>query len=213
MPAAKPPHVRLRAVELARTLGGRGAAAALAKEGVHVSKSVIDGWMREALASAQPSPSTASAGPPADAARPSGLCAIPLEPNPTADGGRDDLPEGLRGIDPAALDFAKLETLERDVVTFRETAHGDGAVRTYSALARLEIEILSWKAKLRPPPVVPPDEDPANLQAKAQLRDRLERLRADTEASAAGRAQIRAHLDALDRRATSAAPDGDELPE
>lgn len=188
MPAAAPEAWRQEAVDLARTLGARGAAEEMRRRGRPVSKSALSDWSRQALGAAagppRPVATTTKPERPRAPAPATELEADPagsiVEPSP-APPDSDALPPELQGVDPAALDFEALEELDRDVVAFRRVARADNAVRTYSALARLQLEVRLAMHKVRPTPPVDPETDPANVEAATLLTVRLAKLVAAAE--------------------------------
>lgn len=176
MPAAVQTSWRREAVKLARTMGARGAAEEMKRRGRPVSKSQLAEWSRSELGAApapqspKPVPVKATKG-----GKATGHTVAVVEPiKPSPDPGA--LPPELRDVDPTTLDFAALEELDKDVVDFRRAARKTKAVRTYAALARLQLEVRLAMHKVRPTPMVDPETDPANIEAATLLFARLDKL-------------------------------------
>lgn len=188
MPAAKPKTARERAAALGRTMGVRGVAEQLAREGFDVGKSAVAEWLREDRArragAAQAGPQRARGTPP----RPGGE----QRPAAVADAGDDqedaEIGAEFLGADPSVLDFADLVKLDRQVTKFLLEAYRERDERRYATLARLKLEVRAALSKLRPPPKADPNSDPASLEARQAVLARLAKMLANAQEEAARRA-------------------------
>ena len=149
---------RERAIDLGRTGGIDSVVERLRREGYTVGRSTVARWI---AAWRKVSARGAVANP------------APLKADP--------LPPHLAKVDVAALDTAELEQLEGEVRTFREKARKRGDERMHSQLVRLTVELKSAIAKLRPPPVLDPQTDPANVEAGRIVVARLDAMIAEAE--------------------------------
>ena len=163
MKESLPAHIRERAIQLSRTMTPYAVHQRLAAEGHKVGTTTVYRWIKTGAPSYVP-PKTLDA--PDEQGEP--------------DDAEPDLPSEL-DLDLETLDFRACETLIKDVERYRIKARQDDAVRTYSTLARLELDIRERMHKLRP--IKPPDpaKDPANIQARELLFRNLERMIVDAE--------------------------------
>lgn len=184
MPSPKPSKIKERAIQLAKTLGVRGVAEQLAKEGFgKVGKSAVAEWLRTdrelRAAGVRPgAPRRATGSPgraPISTGTPEALEDEDDAPTPPA-ASRKGLPPELVGIDPSELDFHELEALDRQVTSFLGEAFRERNERRYVPLGRFKMELRTALNKLRPLPKVDPGVDPANLEAREAVLARIKKM-------------------------------------
>lgn len=183
MPEPHSDTLRTRAVELGRTMGARGVAAQLAKEGLGtVGKSAVAEWLRADRArragAATGKAANSRTAAPTGAKKPAKGKAAPEHADDEEDAptGEAGLPGGLAEIDPSELDFAELQKLDRQVGRFLREAYRERDERRFVVLGRFKVELRTALNKLRPIPQVDPATDPASLEARAMVLKRLEQM-------------------------------------
>lgn len=183
---ATTPAMRARALELLRQgLSARAVAARMTAEGTPIGKSTINDIEARRRAGRAPAGDTPDAAalaspgfPPLD---------VPLE---------GDLVE---------LDLARLAQLSAAVDQRIEAALAGQEWRGLPTLTRLRLDLGAAISRLRPPPKLDPDQDPTNVAARVELRERVERQLVELERQEVTRTAMRGHLDALDAAAAAEA--------
>lgn len=183
MPEPHSDALRTRAIELGRTMGARGVAAQLAKEGLGtVGKSAVAEWLRADRArragAASTGPAKGRAAAPEATKKPGKGKAAP-EPTDSDDNvqqGKAGLPAQFADVDVSGLDFDDLTALDEQVRTFLLEAFREREERRFIALGRFKMELRTALHKLRPIPKVDPATDPASLEARAAVLRRLEQM-------------------------------------
>ena len=88
---------------------------------------------------------------------------------------------------PAAAEGGDLAWLEEELGQLRGRVRSarSGTLKAYTDAVRSAVDLAARMQKMRPPPEVDPSEDPRNIAARAELRQRLARLIEGEEASRA----------------------------
>lgn len=169
MPKAASRDLQERVLALLREgLSVRGVEARLRAEGTPLGKSAIAELDKRRRAEGRPSP--------------------PAEGEPW-----DPI-----GGDPAELDVGQLGRVAAKLTERLEHALATDDFRALSQLTPLRLQVSATLARVRLPPKVDPEADPANVAAREELRSRVEQLAAELERTPEARAAVRAHLDRLD---------------
>ena len=191
MPAPTPTKTRAQVVALAkaghsvRTIEGM-----LAKRGVHVGKSTIAELVKLYRAGALPDVAPAPSSPKASSRTPAAPTAAALTPATSS-------VEGVKELDPtevADLHLAELVKLARLFHRQIRLATKVGDVKLVSGLLSSRMLVAKEIARLRPVVPADPAKDPANLEARDLLRERLEQLVESARTSDPALELLRAHL-------------------